>query len=118
MTILGKSILAATVGVAALAASSLTASAYIACSGKVCWHVSERHNYPAHARVVIQYRPELLELEVRDDGRGSVRNPRPGQGLVGMRERAALLGGTLDVRPMPGRGFRVLASLPVKSGAG
>ncbi len=79
---------------------------------------SLKHAGPARARVKIQYRPDLLKLEVRDDGRGSVRNPRPGQGLVGMRERAALLGGTLDVRPMPGRGFRVLASLPVDGGAG
>ena len=79
---------------------------------------SLKHAGPARARVKIQDRPDLLKLEVRDDGRGSVRNPRPGQGLVGMRERAALLGGTLDVRPMPGRGFRVLASLPVDGGAG
>lgn len=54
MSVLGKSMLAAAVGVAALASSSLTASAYIACSGNVCWHTSERHSYPAHARVVIR----------------------------------------------------------------
>ena len=54
MTVLGKSILAATVGVAALVCTSLTASAYIACTGNVCWHVKERHDYPASARVVIR----------------------------------------------------------------
>ena len=53
MTVLSKSVLAATVGVTALACSTFSASAYIACSGKVCWHVKDRHEYPAHARVVI-----------------------------------------------------------------
>ena len=46
--------LAAAVGVAAFATSTLTASAYIACTGNVCWHVMERHEYPTHARVVIR----------------------------------------------------------------
>jgi hypothetical protein len=54
MTVLGKSILAATVGVAVLASSSLPASAYIACRDHVCWHVTERHEYPGSARVVIR----------------------------------------------------------------
>jgi len=53
MTVLSKSVLAATVGVTALACSAFSASAYVACSGKVCWHVKDRHEYPAHARVVI-----------------------------------------------------------------
>jgi signal transduction histidine kinase len=35
-----------------------------------------------------------------------------GHGIVGMRERALLLGGTLDARPRPGRGFQVVAHLP------
>jgi hypothetical protein len=53
MTVLGKSLLAATVGVAVLAGSSLTASAYVACTGLVCWHATERYEYPTTARVVI-----------------------------------------------------------------
>jgi signal transduction histidine kinase len=39
--------------------------------------------------------------------------PGAGQGLIGMRERAALLGGTLDVGPVPVGGFQVTATLPV-----
>jgi signal transduction histidine kinase len=42
----------------------------------------------------------------RPDGRSA------GHGIVGMRERALLLGGTLDARPRPGGGFRVVAHLP------
>jgi signal transduction histidine kinase len=59
-------------------------------------------------------------LEVLDDGRGAavLAGPDPadagarGHGIVGMRERARLLGGTLDAGPRPGGGFRVVAHLP------
>jgi signal transduction histidine kinase len=57
-------------------------------------------------------------VEVTDDGRAG---PAPvsgngagsGQGIVGMRERARALGGSLEAGPRPGGGFRVRASLPV-----
>jgi signal transduction histidine kinase len=53
---------------------------------------------------------------VVDDGRGA--NPgdpgRGGHGIAGMRERAALYGGTLEAGPQPGGGFRVTATLPVE----
>jgi signal transduction histidine kinase len=62
-------------------------------------------------------------IEVLDDGRGATVLPGPGpddagvrgHGIVGMRERARLLGGTLDARPRPGGGFRVVAHLPTAS---
>ena len=50
---LTKTLLAAALGLSSLAATTISASAYIACSGKTCWHVSERHNYPRDARIVI-----------------------------------------------------------------
>jgi signal transduction histidine kinase len=61
-----------------------------------------------------------IVIEVLDDGRGATVLPRPdpddagarGHGIVGMRERARLLGGTLDARPHPDGGFRVVAHLP------
>jgi signal transduction histidine kinase len=76
-----------------------------------------RHAGPTHARVRITYRPGELDIVVTDDGpRGQA--PRPiaraggGHGLIGMRERAALFGGTLEAGPLAG-GFRVRAQLPV-----
>jgi signal transduction histidine kinase len=53
-----------------------------------------------------------IVVEVLDDGRGASALPGAGHGLVGMRERALLLGGTLDAAPRPGGGFRVVAHLP------
>ena len=53
-----------------------------------------------------------MGIEVRDDGRGAV-GASGGNGLVGMRERAALYGGTLDARASSdGCGFTVRAELP------
>lgn len=53
MTLLRKSLLAAAAGAAVLTVSAVSASAAIVCSGRVCWHTSERHQYPSHARVVV-----------------------------------------------------------------
>lgn len=76
-----------------------------------------RHAGPTQARVVISYRPGGVSLEVTDDGpresgsRPAVRTGT-GHGLIGMRERAALFGGSLEAGPHSG-GFRVLATLPI-----
>jgi signal transduction histidine kinase len=55
-----------------------------------------------------------IVVEVCDDGRGAgaVQGGTGGHGLIGMRERALLLGGTLDAGPHQGGGFRVIAHLP------
>jgi len=42
----------------------------------------------------------------------STSNADPGNGIIGMRERASALGGTVDAGPVPGGGFRVVAHLP------
>src|SRR5690606_10881421 len=53
-------------------------------------------------------------LEVTDDGRGAAAaDDGGGQGLLGMRERATMLGGTLSVGPRPGGGYRVRAQIPL-----
>lgn len=73
-----------------------------------------KHAGGAHAAVELRWRPDALELDVRDTGAGPSPAPLPssGQGLVGMRERAALAGGTLEAGPVRGGGFRVRARLP------
>ena len=54
-------------------------------------------------------------LEVIDDGRGSVAGGPPGFGLRGMRERAALLGGSIDAGPHPAGGWMLRARIPWKA---
>jgi len=72
-----------------------------------------KHAGPSTARVRLRYQPDGLELEVCDDGRGGQPDRGTGQGLVGMRQRAALLDGTLCVGPGSAGGFRVAARLPI-----
>ena len=63
--------------------------------------------------MTLRYGADAIDVEVRDDGRGAPEaNGTPGHGLVGMRERTALLGGALDAGPLPGGGYRVHAHLP------
>ena len=54
-----------------------------------------------------------VEIEVLDNGHGATILPGSGHGIVGMRERAMLLGGSLDVGPRTGGGFQVVAHLPI-----
>ena len=75
-----------------------------------------RHAPGATARVALTWSPAALDLVVVDDGPGPATGPDPGvagRGLVGIRERVALLDGDLDVGPAPEGGFRVAARLPL-----
>jgi signal transduction histidine kinase len=54
-----------------------------------------------------------VDIEVLDDGRGATMLTGSGHGIIGMRERALLLGGRLDAGLRPGGGFQVVARLPV-----
>jgi len=71
-----------------------------------------KHAGPASAQVVVRYRPGEVELEITDDGRGPVDGREGGHGLVGMRERAALVGGNVESGTNGGRGYFVRARLP------
>jgi signal transduction histidine kinase len=74
---------------------------------------SLKHAAAQHVQVRVRYGADL-ELEVRDDGRGAVAADGGGSGIVGMRERVALLGGRLDVGPANGGGYRVTAAIPLE----
>ena len=64
--------------------------------------------------VTLAFHDSRLDLEVVDDGSPQGQDAVvPGHGLVGMRERVALLGGELQTGPREGGGFRVAARLPV-----
>jgi signal transduction histidine kinase len=84
-----------------------------------------RHAPGSHVQVRVAYRPDGLALEVCNDagpvtqavpvmaGSGDGAASGGGHGLVGMRERATMLGGSLDAGPTEDGGFRVAAVLPV-----
>jgi signal transduction histidine kinase len=71
-----------------------------------------KHAGDAHASVMLRYGDDALELEVADDGRGALVANAGGRGLVGMRERVALFGGSLETGSRPGGGFVVRARIP------
>ncbi len=73
-----------------------------------------RHANAQHVSISLMQDEQHMCLQVRDDGRGFDAAQRPtGLGINGMRERAALLGGTLTISSQPGRGTTVEAVLPV-----
>ena len=71
-----------------------------------------QHADARHAQVRVAAEPGMLLVEVRDDGRGAA-GAEPGHGLIGMRERVSLYGGSLRTQTEPGGGFTVVASLPL-----
>ncbi len=77
---------------------------------------TRRHAAATSVCVHLAYEPDELRVEISDDGRGPS-GGRPGHGLVGMRERTALYGGTLEVGPAPAGGFRVAATFPLEGTA-
>ncbi|MFF8276079.1 sensor histidine kinase [Streptomyces lateritius] len=76
-----------------------------------------RHAGVASCRVTVDRREDELSIEVVDDGLGADAGAGGGYGLVGMRERVALLHGEFSAAPRPEGGFRVTARLPVPTGA-
>ncbi len=79
-----------------------------------------KHSAANIARVSLDYQEHGVRLEVSDDGVGFDRTAmqamsRPSWGLIGMQERASLLGGTFDLNSYPGSGTRVSVYIPYKN---
>ncbi|WP_125620282.1 sensor histidine kinase [Actinomadura sp. WAC 06369] len=73
-----------------------------------------RHAGAASVTLTTEYRPHSVVVRVEDDGAAGADPPAgPGMGLIGMRERAVAVGGTLAAGPRVGGGFAVRAELPV-----
>ncbi len=87
---------------------------------------TRKHGGPhAHATVHIAYTNSEVHILIDDDGYGVRREAYEeggadgfGRGLIGMRERIALVGGTLAAEPRPNGGFRINATLPFGPSAG
>jgi signal transduction histidine kinase len=77
-----------------------------------------KHADPNHVTVTLSFRDAWVELEVADDGTKAGSDvTTTGQGLIGMRERVALLGGQLETGQRAGGGFRIAARLPTAGDA-
>ncbi|MEU3874383.1 MULTISPECIES: sensor histidine kinase [Streptomyces] len=85
---------------------------------------TRKHGGPdVGASVRLTYFDDGLGLLVEDDGRGAQQElyeaggaDGMGHGLIGMRERVGMVGGTLDAGPRPGGGFRISVLLPIRPG--
>jgi signal transduction histidine kinase len=71
-----------------------------------------KHARASHVDVTLQYAPDLLHIEVRDDGDGGTKSGSPGYGLVGVRERVKIYGGEMTAGAAPDGGFVLSARLP------
>jgi signal transduction histidine kinase len=78
-----------------------------------------KHADAGRCRVEVRADGGIVHIEVTDDGRGSgrqsLRRRRGGQGLIGMRERVTMYGGSLSTGARPDGGFRVSAAIPYSS---
>jgi PAS domain S-box-containing protein len=85
------------------------------------------HNVVKHAEatrvsVLLEWRDRRVVLVIEDNGRGFIqpdvrrRRSTPGLGLVGMRERAVLVGGELEIESSPGGGTTIFVRVPLRNG--
>ena len=83
-----------------------------------------RHSHATQSSIELKYAPDLLQVLVSDDGQGFVvdqhrpdlnHNLHTGLGLLGMRERAALIGATLTITSSMNKGCTIFLSLPLKA---
>jgi signal transduction histidine kinase len=86
-------------------------AAYYVCSEALT--NATRHAHATVVCVAVEERGDSLHLSIRDDGAGGA-DPARGSGLIGLRDRAEALGGSLEVSSPPGEGTLVLARFPLR----
>jgi signal transduction histidine kinase len=72
-----------------------------------------KHAHASDADVTVRYRPDELEIEVRDNGQGSATNDGLGHGLIGVRERVTIYGGKMTAGTAVDGGFVLNTRLPL-----
>jgi signal transduction histidine kinase len=72
-----------------------------------------KHARASDADVTVRYRPDELEIEIRDNGQGSSTTDGLGHGLVGVRERVKIYGGEMSAGTVNGGGFVLSTRLPL-----
>jgi signal transduction histidine kinase len=72
-----------------------------------------KHAHASDADVIVRYRPDELEIEVRDNGHGTVASDGLGHGLVGIRERVKIYGGEMSAGRSAEGGFVLSTRLPL-----
>lgn len=72
-----------------------------------------KHADASLVKLALNYAPDCIQLGVEDDGRGA-ETIQSGFGLLGVRERVELLGGTIQIDTARGKGFRICAEIPLR----
>jgi signal transduction histidine kinase len=72
-----------------------------------------KHAYASVVRVAVEERDEILHLSIRDDGDGGA-DPARGSGLIGLRDRAEALGGSIEIGSPAGNGTLIVVELPLR----
>jgi signal transduction histidine kinase len=80
-----------------------------------------RHAEAETVKITLEFGDQLVQLQIQDDGKGFAPDEvvryaeeARGLGLLGMKERAVLLNGTLTVHSEPGKGTRIGTELPIR----
>jgi len=74
-----------------------------------------KHAHASNAEVTVRYRPDELQIEVRDNGEGSSTSNGLGHGLIGVRERVKIYGGEMSAGSANGSGFILSTRLPLSA---
>ena len=86
-------------------------AAYYVCSEALT--NATRHAHASVVSVAVEERDDCLHLSIRDDGVGGA-DPARGSGLIGLRDRAEALSGSIEVSSPPGEGTLILVQLPLR----